>query len=526
MTPVAARWEVLRPPTSAEAARLLARRAARQELRDHHAAVVYLNFDGATIEPGAYEESDASRNVSGLIALPVDYPPFDATPFGVSAEEGRLTLVNGLRDLYAGFKIAFTDERPAAGNYSMIMIGGSPSDVGQSPGTLGMAPLDCTGGADGFALDLNPVDIVFIFSDEIARCGLGLPALEYVIAHELAHALGLAHIARAGDIMFPDIGDDSYRSWGAGPTTAGASSCAADGYQDDLDYLRQAVGPGYPQWQPPTVSITEPGDGMVVEDGWLDVAAAATSPTFVESVTFWVNGTSWASVDAPPYTTRLELPAPGVYSIRAHVADAYNSADSQVVNVFVPLPQPVTCGNDAACGSVWRCVDGRCLGPPPTPSFGVLGAACMDESDCLSGRCQSASSNYCSRACREDVGAYCPYGYSCAVDGYCESQTEIPPGGLGAPCQKDRQCQKRVCVADGEQGYCSQRCFLNGFACPLGAACLAQPDSSLYACGRPHPGGCAVGRGLPSEPGGAVAWLGAALVLAGLRRRRANRRAT
>jgi hypothetical protein len=526
MPPVAARWEVLRPPTSAEAARLLARRAARQELRDHHAAVVYLNLDGATIESGAYEGSDATRNVSGLITSTVDYPLFDGTPYGVSRDEARLTLLNALWNRYAGFKIAFTDERPAAGNYSMVIVGGSPGDVGQSPGTLGMAPLDCTGGADGFALDLNPVDIVFIFSDEIARCGLGLPALEYVIAHELAHALGLAHIDRARDIMFPDIGDDSARNWGAGPTIAGDSSCAADGYQDDRDYLLEAVGPGYPRQPPPTVTLTAPFDGVVVEDGSLDVEATATSPTFVLSVGFWVNGTIRASVGESPYRTRLELPAPGVYSIRAQVLDPYNSVDSPAVNVFVPLPSPVACTEDVTCGAVWRCVDGRCLGPPPTPSFGVLGAACMDESDCLSGRCQSASSNYCSRACSEAVGAYCPYGYSCAANGYCESLTEIPPSGLGAPCQRDRQCQGRICFADGEQGYCSQRCFPNGFACPLGAACLAQPDSSLYACGRPHPGGCAVGRGLPSDPGGAVAWLGAALVLAGLRRRRADRRAT
>ena len=479
--------DVAVPPPPEAAAAIRARREQRRLLRDDRPTIVFLNFDGATIKPGA--DSNSQTNTSYLTQEQVELPAFDGAAFGLPRDGAIATVVAHLRDIFGGFDVVFVTDRPQSGEYTMAMIGGRANLLGQEPGVLGLAPQDCQGGED-FQLNLNHSDIAFVFSDDAGGDGLDLMQLAFATAHELGHAFGLGHVTRSTDIMYSDLDGSSSRSWGASPLADGDKGCDGTGFQDDFAFLWLAVGHGYPLKPKPEVAITAPGDHTVM-DGPVSVSVTASAETVVTGVELWINGSWWAGLQWGPWSFAVpELP-PGVYALRARATDPYNTATSEAVSVFVP--QPVfPCRVDAECGDRWRCRAGACVSPPPSPRDGDLGAACESNDDCVSGRCVSAEFDYCSRACRDDVGAYCPVGYACGGDGYCASATRVSPGGPGAPCQRAGECQFGLCVGAAGEGHCSKKCTVDGAACPGGAECVPDTGSVDGVCGRPRAGACSV----------------------------------
>jgi hypothetical protein len=303
---------------------------------------------------------------------------------------------------------------------------------------------------------------------------------------------------------------------------AGEESCSLDGSQDDIDYLSRSIG-GHPRQEsdPPAVAITSPQQGATMTDGW-QAEVSASDPSGILRVEMYSNGDFWMSAAEAPYTFYFRSMQPGVYALRARAVDWYaNATVSEIVTVIVPRDPPPTCTADADCGHGALCQKGVCVDPTPPPTAGDLGAACASDLDCGAGPCLAASSSYCSAGCREDAGIYCPYGFGCGEDFFCHSLSSTPPGGAGAPCSGDEQCQHGVCadLASG-QGYCTQTCTADGPACPGGAGCRTLADQT-QVCGRPSRGGCAAA---PAGAGGGGA--GAALLVAlalGLGRRRARR---
>lgn len=87
--------------------------------------VVYLVFDGLSLTTGS---SDApARNVSQNLPAPFTAPPFFADE---SNRVEKLALIaDGARTILAAYNIEVVTERPATGDYEMIVLGGQSEDA-------------------------------------------------------------------------------------------------------------------------------------------------------------------------------------------------------------------------------------------------------------------------------------------------------------------------------------------------------------------------------------------------------------
>ncbi|MGK3968325.1 trypsin-like serine protease [Sorangium sp. So ce1667] len=176
---------------------------------------------------------------------------------------------------------------------------------------------------------------------------------------------------------------------------------------------------------------------------------------------------------------------------------------------------------------------------------GQAGAPCVEPGNCASGLCLSPedapSFPYCSRACGGP--ADCPASMRCegGAPGTAQCRHARPsPGAIGAPCERDEECELGMCARfggelDGEEGpTCSALCFPEDpEPCPHGGVCSpAAGATGAHGCRYEAPappaaaGGCAVGRFPPGAgPGGRwLALVEAGAVVLGLRGLRALRR--
>jgi len=101
-------------------------------------------------------------------------------------------IVACVRDHFAPFQVEIVDEKPARGQFITAVVGGRASQLG----------LDdrWTNGVGPHSGRVIPNAIVFVFS----KVGTGekdVSNLCAVTAHEVAHALGLDHTYKCGDIM-------------------------------------------------------------------------------------------------------------------------------------------------------------------------------------------------------------------------------------------------------------------------------------------------------------------------------------
>jgi hypothetical protein len=196
--------------------------------------------------------------------VPIEYPAY------VGSEATALAVIQvfeNAMDPYA-VRIAYDLVPPAHLPYSMVMMGGSPEDLGMMGGILGVScSSDCG--------DTWWRDTTFAFTEESGNAStLGNTALQ-----EAAHAFGLDHIDGADHIMYPFAGSGT-KTWAAACTpyndATGGISCTFvhdefcgenGGMQNDDAELLAFFGPDAPDVQPPMVTILEPADGTMIPSG-------------------------------------------------------------------------------------------------------------------------------------------------------------------------------------------------------------------------------------------------------------------
>jgi hypothetical protein len=110
------------------------------------AAVIFVNFDGATLVAGS---DDARTNTTSISQLAGVFQPFGSGP-------KRAEIFQRIQTDFEPFNVLVVDDRPIAGDYTMLMIGPSNPFGG---GVLGIAPLDCEN-------QQTPNNITFTFGSE------------------------------------------------------------------------------------------------------------------------------------------------------------------------------------------------------------------------------------------------------------------------------------------------------------------------------------------------------------------------
>jgi hypothetical protein len=191
--------------------------------------VVFLNFDGGAIRPAYTYGDDSQENTSFIPRYTATIPAFDHSPYVGDRSAVIEQLTGYLVEEFQGYNIEFVSSRPAKGDYTMMMIGGRPSNIGYADGgMIGLSPLDY--GND------NPNDVGFVFSASMERSSLR--SLSFVIAHELGHTFGLDHINASQAIMYPSLMSGNL-IWTVGPKFGNPFA-----RQDDKAILAANLGSG------------------------------------------------------------------------------------------------------------------------------------------------------------------------------------------------------------------------------------------------------------------------------------------
>jgi hypothetical protein len=352
--------------------------------------VVYLNFDGATLNGGG--NNSKTNNTDLILSSTLDYPALDWTKLG-GKEQGSKAVVDELKLVFLKFAVKFVTERPTEGDYTMAMVGGTGDGCKKGgPGTVGIAPLDCK--------NTNLNDVCLIFGDEMNG---SVRKLAFVIAHELGHTFGLEHVTDPKGIMYPALTPEVC-CWVSAPISGG-SSCGRT-TQDAEKVLEENVGVGKQDTQPPLVWFLRPGDGAILPpDFTFEVVAG--DDLGVHHVTFFLDGAKLMEMDGPPYTHVVTGMADGQHVLKAEVHDWVKLTSSAQVTFTV----------DAGC-----VVDGTCDG-----GTGGIGRPCEAGDDCTSGVCavNAADEGRCISTCDGAAEAVCPTGLTC-------QQLEAPTGATWA----------------------------------------------------------------------------------------------
>ena len=129
---------------------------------------LFLNFESQELTPG---ENDATLNRSSIVTETVTSPPFFD---GVATRDDIITLVvDNVTTILAPFDIEVVTTRPAAGPYTMIVLGGTPDDLGLAPGSFVVASNTCLPNVENHIHLLTDVSYGAAISFIIGAYGLG-----------------------------------------------------------------------------------------------------------------------------------------------------------------------------------------------------------------------------------------------------------------------------------------------------------------------------------------------------------------
>jgi len=281
--------------------------------------VFFINKNGGTYRPG---NDDARNNYSSIVDGVSVISPWQVSSGGWN--EVKSCLV----DMFARWNVTITDTDPGASTaHFELVIAGSPQDIGMGSGVGGVSPFtnDCS---------VIPNSIVYTFAEVY---GSDYQAICETAAQEIAHSFGLDHEFLCQDPMtyLGNCGDKTFQDVNASCGEYSARACYCNGNtQNSVSMLNARIGVA-PSNQPPTVTITSPGNGDTLEPGFA-VTANASDDTAVARVEFSVDGTPASTDTTAPYGFGSDVGlADGSHTIEATAFDAQGASGSASITVTV-----------------------------------------------------------------------------------------------------------------------------------------------------------------------------------------------
>jgi hypothetical protein len=335
-------------------------------------AVLFLNFDGATLVAGA---EDSRGNVTTIGTLEGSFPPY-----GDGDGTKREAVIQAVRDDWSPYNVIITDARPEGGEYVMCMIG--PSDE-YPENTLGIAPLDCDdrGTRNNITFAFHGVDDSHTAAETATT-----------ISQEIAHSFGLEHVDDPSDIMNPyNTGSDPSFTDDC-ISVVGEPECPEQHTRSCGSYSRQSshfelidlIGPAGPDDSGPGIDLVSPEDGDVFdEDESFEIVVVPDEALDVAEMALFVNGDFTDRDDAPPFGWTASQASPGEYEIYVEAVEpSGRRVTTETVTVYVGDPptseveDPQLPPNWGSSGSDASCQFASSEGRPPLPLLALLAVAC------------------------------------------------------------------------------------------------------------------------------------------------------
>jgi len=373
--------------------RLPAQAALKTRNASSGTKILYLNFNGGTVYNDMTGCSNAGLGCSFIVSLSgmIRYPSFRGT-----AAQKQL-IIDLVKAYYEPFDVQIVTDKPASGEYSMNMVGGTPDVIfgtGNGTGIVGIAPLDCN--------DLNAHDLSFTFSQVVANDPL---EVAQTIAQETAHAYGLGHTGDRTDVMYPQVQKDANGFQNYVMSIPDNTDCTGTGHQNSYQQLMYNVGASPPDTEAPTIAFMDPMDGATLSSGFT-VTFDAQDNRSVHDVELWSGSQIIARSTMEPWVLTVPsgtLPG-GPAQLRGVAHDRAGNQGEAEISVTL-----------------------RNLGETP----GDLGNSCQTNADCnMGGLCASpAGSQVCTRQCGSSQP--CPQGFNCVTTDQFLSQCARPAADSG-----------------------------------------------------------------------------------------------
>lgn len=411
--------------------------------------VIFLNkcTGGCTIHAGNNDSLTDTSSIPNGTSVVSQYS-------GTAAQWTQ--IVNCVKSSYAPFNVTVTDVRPTSGNYHEAIVAGHAADVGEGQGVLGVSPFSC-----GYISN----SISFSFANEEPT---NIDDICWTVSQETAHSWGLDHKYDDRDPMTylssgPTVKSFQNQAGSCGEYSARACNCTYNGSTASMNsyaLIMATFGSNAPDTVPPTVSITSPASGAVVNPGFT-ITADASDDRGVDHVQLKIDGANVGSaLTAAPFTWT----APSTLTGTAHhiEVDAYDAAGN-TANAAIDVSFPMGCSHDTDCDMGQVCSNGQCVAGPGMQ--GGLGSTCTMNSDCASNQCADDGQGhmYCVSSCTPGGANTCPSNFECldagGGNGVCW------PGGGGNNNNNGTSGSTGGCDAGG--GSSGAMLFGLGFAAML-----------------------------------------------------------
>jgi MYXO-CTERM domain-containing protein len=306
-------------------------------------AVIFVSFDAMTLIGGEDSHTNASMIYQG-----------DVAEYGGDGTQ-RAALMEAVRIDWAAYNVLIVDQRPASGDYTMNVT--TPTNP-FGGGVLGIAPLDCNDGMKN--------NVTFAFHG--ANDGFGAPTQATTVGQEVAHSFGLEHVDEPADIMNPvnSGGDPSFMDEclalsGGGGMCADqhSANCGNATTQNSHKELLTLFGPAIPDTEAPTVTITAPVDNSMFQQGadFAIMVEAADDSAIAQVQLFNKDAALQTDLNTPYGWDVADIP-PGMYVFKVVATDlSGNTADSNIVTVYVGVPPDMDTGDSGEAGSADTALD-------------------------------------------------------------------------------------------------------------------------------------------------------------------------